>query len=86
VQLADAKALEIRAENHAPDRAYVAAVSLNGTAFDALEVPHAALVGGGELVFTMTDDADLARARGRLRRPFSLSTAWPHLSPRGVRP
>lgn len=75
VQLGGGKALEIRAEDHAPDRPYVSSVRLNGRTLDSLEVPHAALAGGGELVFAMTDDVDVARTRGRLTRPFSLSTA-----------
>lgn len=78
VQLGGGKALEIRAEDHAPDRPYVSQVRLNGQTLDSLEVSHAALAGGGELVFAMTDNAAAACARGRLPRPFSLFTARIH--------
>ncbi len=75
VQLSAEKSLEIRAEDHAPNHPYVSHVRLNGETLDSLEVHHAALAAGGELVFTMSDDAAVARARGRFARPFSLSTA-----------
>jgi predicted alpha-1,2-mannosidase len=73
VQLGGGQALEIRTANFAPDAPYVADVHLNGRRVDSLELSHAALAGGGELVFTMTTDAACARARGKLPRPFSLS-------------
>lgn len=73
VRLQGGKMLEIRAAGFDPAAPYVADVHLNGRAVDSLEVPHAALADGGELVFTMTPDAARARTRGRLARPFSLS-------------
>jgi predicted alpha-1,2-mannosidase len=73
VRLAGGKTLEIRTMDFAPDAPYVADVHVNGRRVESLEVPHAAIAGGGELVFTMTADPGLARARGRLPRPFSLS-------------
>lgn len=73
VETGGGKSLEMRAENFAPDAPYVADVQLNGQRVESLELSHAALAQGGELVFTMTTDISRARARGKLRRPFSLS-------------
>ncbi|HEY0946348.1 MAG TPA: GH92 family glycosyl hydrolase [Opitutaceae bacterium] len=53
---------------------FVDAVRLNARPFEQLEIPHDALVAGGELVFAMTDDARRAAARGQLTKPFSAST------------
>lgn len=85
VQLANGAPLQIRAEQHSPDACYVADVKLNGRSLTSLELAHDAIAGGGELVFTMTTDPELARERGhRLTRPFSLSgsaggpPAFPH--------
>ena len=77
VRLANGASLVIRAENAGPEACYVADVTWNGRRHDSLEIPHAALVQGGEIVFTMTADAALAQRRGSLTRPFSLSTAAP---------
>ena len=74
VQLGQGSTLEIRTVNFAPEAHYVAEVHLNGRLVESLEVAHAALAAGGELVFTMTTDAERARARGQLARPFSLSS------------
>jgi predicted alpha-1,2-mannosidase len=52
---------------------YVQHVAVNGALHRSLELPHSALLAGGELVFTLTRDVGLARARGKLARPFSLS-------------
>lgn len=52
---------------------FASAVRLGGRAFDRLELPHAAIAEGGELIFTMTSDARAAAARGRLPKPFSAS-------------
>lgn len=75
LRLGDTTQLIISARDQAPDRLFVADVSLNGRRVESLELPHAMLREGGELIFTMTDDAELAARRGRLPRPFSLSTA-----------
>jgi predicted alpha-1,2-mannosidase len=73
VQLDEGKTLEVRSENYDAASCHVSEVRLNGRLLEALDIPHAALVDGGELVFTMTSDSERARMRGRLRRPFSVS-------------
>lgn len=75
VRLGDDRVLRIRAVNQSPEACHVSNVTLNGESLDSLEVAHAALCKGGELVFHMTRDREAARARGRLRRPFSLESA-----------
>lgn len=75
VDLGEERTLEIRAEHSAPDACYVADVHFNGRRVESLELAHAALANGGELLFTMTRDAGAARARGRLPRPFSLTSS-----------
>ncbi len=77
VALPGGRTLEILAEGGSPEARYVADVTLNGHRLESLEVAHAALMPGGKLIFTMTDDAGRARARGRLTRPFSLARARP---------
>ncbi len=52
---------------------YAAKVALNGRRHDSLEISHADIAVGGRLVFDLTADAARAAARGRLRRPFSIS-------------
>ncbi len=66
--------LVITAENASPDAPYVADVTFNGRPHRSLEIPHAVLAAGGKLAFSMTPDAKQAAARGKLARPFSLST------------
>ena len=66
--------MEVRAENFARDAYYVEEVRFNGNLIESLEIAHAEIVRGGELVFRMTTCAETARGRGKLRRPFSLST------------
>lgn len=81
VRVGEGATLSIRAVNQDPAACFVADVQVNGEPLPSLEVPHATIAGGGELVFTMTTDAARARARGSLSRPFSLST---HLSRRST--
>lgn len=73
LQLPHDRSLQIRALDQAPDACYVADVTLNGRPLQSLGLAHEALAAGGELVFTMSHNAAAARARGVLRRPFSLS-------------
>lgn len=75
VQCGGGRALSIRAVGQSPEACYVSDITFNGEPLLSLEVPHAAIAGGGELVFTMTADPAPARARGAFARPFSLSTA-----------
>ena len=77
VRLPNNRALHIRANHQAPDACYVSDVALNGQSLNSLELPHADIASGGELVFTMTHDANHARERGQLQRPFSLSSFLP---------
>lgn len=67
----------IRAEPASPAARYVGEVRLNGRPWERLELPHAAIVAGGELTFVMTADPTVARRRGHLPRPFSLSQPAP---------
>lgn len=56
---------------------YVAQAAVNGRSHDSLEIAHAQITAGGRLDFQMTTDAARAAERGRLRKPFSASTALP---------
>jgi predicted alpha-1,2-mannosidase len=53
LHLADGKALQIVAEGFGEGRPYAARALLNGLAVNPLNVPHADLVGGGPLRFSM---------------------------------
>lgn len=63
----------IRAVGQAPESCYVREVALNGQPHRHLELPHAAITAGGELFFALTRDAAVARRRGELPRPYSLT-------------
>jgi predicted alpha-1,2-mannosidase len=78
LRLAGGGTFVIRAEAAAADACHVAEVRLNGRSWGSLELPHTAITPGGELTFVMTADPRIARRRGRLPRPYSLSaTATP---------
>ena len=49
-----ARPLTIRAVNQGPSNVYVTGVTWNGAPVTGVAVPHAALVQGGDLVFTMS--------------------------------
>ncbi len=74
IRLPNGGAFRIRAEEQAPDACYVRDVKLNRTSVTSLELPHAAIRDGAELVFSMSRSPETARERGKLSRPFSLST------------
>ena len=55
VTLSNGNTLKITALNQSDKNVYVESVTLNGVALDGCYVTHAQLMGGGELIFTMTD-------------------------------
>ncbi len=71
----------IEAEGDVNASRYCATARLNGREHARLELPHAAIVAGGRLVFQLTADPAVAAVRGRLTPPFSLSLARPASSP-----
>ena len=55
VTLSNGNTLKITALNQSEKNVYVESVTLNGVALDGCYVTHEQLMGGGELIFTMTD-------------------------------
>lgn len=55
VTLSNGNTLKITANNQSENNVYVSSVTLNGQTLDGCYVAHEQLMGGGELVFTMTD-------------------------------
>lgn len=55
ITLSNGKTLKITASNQSEKNVYVSSVTLNGVALDGCYVTHEQLMGGGELVFAMTD-------------------------------
>jgi putative alpha-1,2-mannosidase len=55
VTLSNGNVLKITANNQSADNVYVSSITLNGVELDGCYVTHEQLMGGGELVFTMTD-------------------------------
>ena len=55
ITLSNGNTLKMTALNQSEKNVYVESVTLNGVALDGCYVTHEQLMGGGELVFTMTD-------------------------------
>ncbi|MBQ7121970.1 MAG: GH92 family glycosyl hydrolase [Clostridia bacterium] len=58
VTLSNGSTLKITANNQSDKNVYVDSVTLNGEKLEGCYVTHAQLMGGGELVFNMTDKAN----------------------------
>ena len=57
LQLGNGKQLTVKALNQSPQHVYVKAVTLNGQPVDGFTLSHQQLMQGGELIFTMSEQA-----------------------------
>ncbi len=58
IALSNGKILKITANNQSDENIYVSSVTLNGEKLDGCYITHSQIMGGGELVFEMSNTAD----------------------------
>ena len=73
VRLDNGKTLEIKAPNVNDENRYVQKVTLNGQEITKLYLTHEQLMQGGELVFEMGSEPDLARGMKLEDKPYSMT-------------
>jgi putative alpha-1,2-mannosidase len=73
VHLGNGKTLEIKAPNVSDENRYVQKVTHNGQEITKLYLTHDQLMQGGELVFEMGSEPNLARGMKPEDKPYSLS-------------
>lgn len=72
VDLGNGRQLVIEAKRNSPDEKYIKAVTVNGEPHDKLWISHATLAKGTTIVFTMSDQPNLALGTAEDVAPPSL--------------